>query len=453
MNTKKLSLIFSLLVVMVLTFTACSPKTTPTESIPSVQETEDEAVPTVPDKPSKLTFWMMKTFVDEGNLSMEAHVEEFEKATGIEVDFEMIPIDDLATRWSAAIESGNTPDLSYMDYNNLGQFQAKDLLLDVTDTIAEVQAKNGELTPALLESMTYNGKLYGVPMWAEPTVLYYRTDLFEKAGIANPPDTWEEFIEDAKLLTDPDNGVYGAGFGIGMSLTDTEWWVRDILWSFGASINAADGKTATVNTPEFKEAAQWFVDFYTKHNITPPGVVGWDDSGNNKSYLSGQSAMVINTGSVYNAIFNTADYPDLKENTKVAPVPGGPSGRFITGICNGIGIFKNTQNPYWSKQLMAWMMDKEWQREWMKFGGYLIVPAYPDLAEDPFWQTDAGRVFAEVPLYYAFIGYPGNFTPASGQIANTFVLTRNFMEVIVNDQPLEEMLDNLQAEVTEILNK
>jgi ABC-type glycerol-3-phosphate transport system substrate-binding protein len=486
MKIRKLSVIVSLFAAVMILVTACAPAATPppaatqppaaaetevmaepteapaaaeTEAMaeptepPAAAETEAMAEPAEPPKPEKLTFWMMKIFVDTGNESVQAHVEEFTKETGIPVDFELIPINDLSTRWSAAIESGNVPDLSYFDYNNLGQFHGQDLLLDVTDTVDAIQAKNGDLTPALLRSMTYDGRLYGVPMWAEPTVLYYRTDLFEKAGIANPPDTWDEFIADAKLLTDPANGVYGAGFGIGMNLTDSEWWFRDIIWSHGASLVAEDGVTAKADTPEFKQAAQFITDFYTTDNVTPPGVVGWDDAGNNKSYLSGQSAMIINTGSVYNAIFNTSDYPDLKETTKLALVPAGPAGRFVTGICNGMGIFKATQNPYWAQQLMMWMMDKEWQREWMQFGGYQIVPAYPDLAEDPFWQNDYGRVFGEVPQYYAFIGYPGPFTPAAGEVSNTFQLTSHFMEVVVNNQPLDEMLAKLQEDLTAIFQQ
>jgi multiple sugar transport system substrate-binding protein len=396
---------------------------------------------------------MQKTFVDEGNASMQARVDEFTKATGIQVDFQLISVDDLPTRWSAAIESGNVPDVSYFGYEDLGQFYNQGVLLDVTDAVDEIQAKYGDLTPALLQSVSVDNKYWGVPMWAEPTVLYYRTDLFEQAGIAKPPDTWDELVADAKKLTDPAKGIYGAGFGIGKDCSDSEWWFRDIIWSNGASLNAADGKTATANTPEFKQAAQYIVDFFTTDKVTPPGVVGWDDSGNNQAYLSGQVAMIINTGSVYNKIFNTADYPDLAKTTKISVVPAGPKGRFITGISNVMGVFKGTKDPYWAKQLIVWMMDKEWQRGWMKAGGYLMIPAHPDLAKDPFWQTDAGKVFAAVPQYYAFQGYPGPFTPNSGAIANNRLLTLAFEKVIVNKQPLDTMLTQLQADLTAALQK
>lgn len=453
----------SLLVVFSMLFAACTPAATeepaaeePADEEPAAEEPEEVDEPAVsepsePEKPDELTFWMMKIFVDTGNEAVEARVEEFTQATGIPVDLELIAINDLTTRWSAAIESGNVPDLTYMDYNTLGSFQANDQMLDVTTTVEEIQRINGEMTPSLLQSFSYSGKYYGVPMWAEPTVLYYRTDLLENAGIENPPETWEEFIEDAQLLTDPTTGVYGAGFCIGMDCTDSEWWFRDILWSHGASLLTADGQSPAVDTPEFRTAAQWIIDFFTEYDINPPAAVGWDDGGNNQAYLSGQSAMVINTGSIYNAIFNTEDYPDLKDTTKLALVPGGPEGRFITGISNGLALFKDAKNPYWGQQLMIWMMDKEWQREWMQFGGYQIVPAYPELGEDEFWQNDYGMVFSEVPEYYAFLGYPGDFTPAAGEITRSFIITRNLQEVIVNDQSLDDMLAQLHNDIAEVL--
>ncbi|HPL69137.1 MAG TPA: sugar ABC transporter substrate-binding protein [Brevefilum sp.] len=447
---KKIVLMLMSVLLILSLFSACAPVTTDTEEPGPVVEVESS----VDEKPEKITFWMMKIFVDTGNESVEARVEEFTKATGIPVDLELIAINDLMTRWSAAVESGNLPDLTYMDYNNLGGFQSRGLMLDVSETVDEIQRINGEMSPALLTSFSYGGQYYGVPMWAEPTVLYYRADLFEEAGIKSPPETWDEFIDDATLLTDPDTGVYGAGFCIGMDCTDSEWWFRDILWSYGASLLTADGKSSAVEEPEFREASQWIVDFFLNENkINPPSAIGWDDGGNNQAYLSGQSAMVINTGSVYNAIFNTDDYPDLKEQTKLALVPGGPEGRFITGISNGLAVFKDAKNPYWGQQLMIWMMDKEWQREWMTHGGYQIVPAYPELTEDEFWQNEYGKVFCDIPNYYAFLGYPGDFSPAAGEITKSFLLTRNLQEVIVNNQALDDMITQLHIDITDVIEK
>jgi len=459
MYKKKMLFGMSILIAAAMILGACAPVATQVQATPVATEsiapsaTQASNSPAEPAKPEKLTFWMQKTFVDEGNAEIEAHVKEFTEKTGIPVDLRMISVDDLPTQWSAAIESNDVPDVSYFGYEDLGRFYNQGVILDISDTVNDIETKYGKLTPELLKSVTIDGKYWGVPMWAEPTVLYYRKDLFQKAGIAAPPDTWDEFLQDAKKLTDSANGIYGAGYGIGKDDSDSEWWFRDLIWSNGGSLNAEDGKTATVNTPEVKATFQWIKDFFTTDKVTPPGVVGWDDGGNNTAWLSGQVAMVMNTGSIYNKIMTTPDYPDLKDNTGIALVPQGPKGRYITGISNVLGIFKGSKNPYWAKQLIIWMMDKEWQRTWMKSGNYLIIPAYPELAEDPFWQTEVGKVFAATPQYFAFLGYPGSYTPGSGEVANSRMLTDALEKVIVQNQPIDDVLKQFEVDLNATLNK
>lgn len=49
--------------------------------------------------------------------------------------------------------------------------------------------------------------VYGIPGWASVQVLYYRTDMFEEAGLS-APETWDDFRDAAIKLTDEKNGIY-----------------------------------------------------------------------------------------------------------------------------------------------------------------------------------------------------------------------------------------------------
>ena len=71
-----------------------------------------------------------------------------------------------------------------------------------------------------------------------------------------------------------------------------------------------------------------------------------------------------------------------------------------------------------AKKLIAYLLDMDFQKEWMKVSGYQVIPVYPTLAQDPYWDTEAGRVFAETPEYFEYLGYPGPFTPAAGEVYN-----------------------------------
>lgn len=406
------------------------------------------ALPATSAQSDELTFWMKKSFVEPSNEAIEARVAQFEQETGIEVNLEIIAYEDALPRWSAAIESGNVPDVSFFGYQEVGQFYGQGLLLDVTDLLAEIQAANGSMVEALVAPVTFEEKQWAIPFWSEATVLYYRTDLFEKAGLEGAPETWEQFLEYARELTDPAAGVYGAGYGIGRGNSDSEWWFRDLLWSHGAYLFNETGDQAAINSEEGALVFNWIKDFFNTERVTPPGVIGWDDGGNNQAYLSGQAAMVMNVGSIYYALVN--DRPDLLEVTGIGLVPGGPEGRYIAGISNNIGIFKDSDNPEQAKQLIAYMLDKEWVSEWVKTAGFQVVPVYPDLAEDEFWQSEAGQVFIETPQYYLFLGAEGSFSPVAGAVYNSRLLTDALESVIVSGTSVEDALAKLESDINEL---
>ena len=97
------------------------------------------------------------------------------------------------------------------------------------------------------------------------------------------------------------------------------------------------------------------------------------------------------------------------------------------------------------------MSDKDWQREWMKTGGFLLIPPYTDLIEDEYWQTDIGKVFGATPQFFAFLGYPGPYTPAAGEVATNRLLTNAMENYVVNDQPLDDVLKSLSDEINKVL--
>ena len=396
-----------------------------------------------------LSFWMKKSLADDSNAAIEARVAAFEQETGIDVDLRILPYEDFRPQWSAAIESGNVPDVSFFGYQEIGQFYKQGGLMDLTDLVGEIQAANGPMTESLVNAITFDGKMYGVPFWSESTILFYRKDLFEQAGLSGPPETWDQFLEYAALLTKPEDGIYGAGFGIGRGNSDAEWWFRDVIWDNGGFVFSEDGTSAALDTPEAKAALQWIADLFTTAGVTPPGAVGWDDSGNNKAYLAGQAAMVINVGSVYFVL--NRDLPDLLANTGFALVPGGPEGRFIAGISNNLGIFADAKNPDAAKQFVTYMLDAEWQAEWMKASGYQVVPVYPALAEDEFWNTEAGAVFTETPQFYRFLGAPGPFTAAAGEVYNSRLLTDGLEQMIVQGKSLDDAVADMQTAINEVI--
>ena len=112
---------------------------------------------------------------------------------GINVNVELLAYEEIFPRWTAAVESGDVPDISFFGYQEVGQFSAQGVLADVSQLLVDIESAYGEMFDNTIEAVTFNDISYAVPFWGEGSALYYRKDYFRAAGISAPPKTWEEF--------------------------------------------------------------------------------------------------------------------------------------------------------------------------------------------------------------------------------------------------------------------
>lgn len=399
-----------------------------------------------------LTVWMKKQLFEEQNSLITERAKQFGTDNDVNVNIEVIAYEDFYPKWSAAIESNTVPDVSFFGYQEVGQFYGKNVLEDVSDLVAKVESANGDIQPSLKKAVTFQDKQYAVPFWTESQVLYYRKDLLQNAGFTEPPKTWDEFREMAKKLTDPGKGVYGAGIGYGRGNSDAEFLTRGIIWSFGGSVDTQDGTTVIANSPETVAAAKYIRDIFLTDKSTPPSALGWDDSGNNKAYLSGQAAMIFNAGSVLATI--KKDNPDLYEKTGIAPFPAGPKGTFIPGISNNLGIFKDAKNKELAKKFIEYMVAADWYKTWIETGAPLTGPIYGKLASEPVWQEEKNKAFAESVKGFYFLGYPGEYNTKAGEVYNLRIVNDTFQKLLLepNYTP-ESAVKDLSAKIEEVYKK
>jgi multiple sugar transport system substrate-binding protein len=386
-----------------------------------------------------LTVWMKKGFVAEQNTAFEARAAEFAAATKSTVNVEMLAYEDAFPKWTAAIAAKNVPDVTFFGYQEVGQFAGQGVLADVSDVLKSLQDKNGRIFARSVEAVTFGGKSYAVPFWGEGSALYYRKDLFQAAGIAGPPKTWDEFRAAAIKLTDAPKGIYGAGIGYGDGNSDCEWLTRATIWSFGGSIFGADGKTIVFDSPETRAAIAYVVKLFTQDKVTPPAALGWNDAGNNTAYLSGQAAMIVNTGSV--AVALKKNNPELFAKTGIALIPGGPAGQFTAGISNNLAIFKDAKNVKGGKDFLAFVLDPKWYQQWIAVSAPLALPVYESLAKsDPVWQDPINKGFMDSMGTFKFLGYKGPYTPAAGKIYNLRLINALFQGIMAKGQSTDDAI-------------
>lgn len=126
-----------------------------------------------------------------------------------------------------------------------------------------------DLLPAIADALSYDGKLYAAPFYAESALTMYRTDLFEQAGLAMPESPSWRFIRNAaERITDRDNGIYGiclrgkAGWGENMAFVST------LAHSFGARWFDLEW-APQLQSAKWREAVEFYVDLLSEHG--PPG--------------------------------------------------------------------------------------------------------------------------------------------------------------------------------------
>jgi sorbitol/mannitol transport system substrate-binding protein len=126
-----------------------------------------------------------------------------------------------------------------------------------------------DLLPKIRDALSVDGKLYAAPFYGESSMIMYRTDLMEKAGLKMPESpTWDFVIDAAKKMTDKANDVYGiclrgkAGWGENMA------FLTAMSNSFGA--RWFDEKwEPQFNSPEWKDTLTTYVNLMKEAG--PPG--------------------------------------------------------------------------------------------------------------------------------------------------------------------------------------
>lgn len=396
-----------------------------------------------------LKVWILKTWSDTANQQLKERMAAYGEENNIKVEPEIINSSDISQKFNAAIESGQMPDVTFCMPFYLKTLESKGLLLDLTDTVKEIQETNGNLYENNVDFGVMDQKNVAVPLYNEPRVLFYRKDLLEEAGYKEPPKTFEELRTVAKDITDLGKGVYG--FGDAFSLCDDcENNSRTYLWSWGGTEFSEDTLSVTVNSSQTKEMVQFFVDMYREDKSIPESVLSWDDSGNNQSYISGQAAMVINTPTILSAL-QEEGLEDILENTAIAPLPTGPAGDYNYG--NGVFYVAHskTKYPEEAKGLIKYIMDKEWYSSWIEAVAPVQVPTYEAMAEDSFWKEYPQEVCMEVIPGGRYLGYPGSLETANCDAYTARYLGTMWQDILVNNMSVDEAVEKWETSLQSVL--
>jgi multiple sugar transport system substrate-binding protein len=229
----------------------------------------------------------------------------------ITVEFQGVPAEEMDARLTTQIAGGNPPDTVFVDMSSVVDYASRNALVDLEPYIAKSAAvKRDDYIGAFLDSVLWDDKMYGLPYDGETTGLFYRKDLFEAAGIAEPPKTWEELEAAAQALTT--EGQYGYI----MFAPEAAYYWYPYLWQNGGELLSDDGQTILFNSDAGKEAAEFYVGLA---QYSPPDFLNSNSYDGRVAFATGQVAMYV-AGAWFASVMQD-EYPDINDLWDAAPLP------------------------------------------------------------------------------------------------------------------------------------
>lgn len=377
------------------------------------------------------------------------HVAEGMKAAhpDLQVKVEAIALREHEKRVALGLTGGGQEGVTVIELSGstATRYLENDLLPKAPDDISTFVKDGKNFDKFFIDSASYDGTVYGVPLFRGQGALYYNTDMFKAAGLTAPPKTMEEFSTYAEKLTQRDASGKATVSGWSLRLSGGGQGIAEKFWlnlhQFGGAIlvPAGDGKWKTdfANEAGRKALKQYLANIFTTKTVTPEMPADAD------AFERGQTAMFMRESWVIGDIAKKA--PDLKYAT--APLPRGsialPTNLYVAGDDSAIGwefakAANSQENLIWLLQNVGWLPNRA--------------------------GLDYSSVTSKQPAFAAFVDYPKGYEfftlPSIGPIEE--ILTRVAAQLVVafgdpslagDDAKIDTFLKSSSDEVNTILDR
>ena len=205
-------------------------------------------------EPVELTLWVTSRDEDDFEAEMDAKFEEEHPWITLN---KIVKEGDPGNEFYQAVAAGNAPDLVNCSFTMMDTYM-KSGILEPLNAYTDNWDEWGNFTKEYVDMFTLDGNVYGVPYTVAPMLFGYNKALFEEAGIEKLPETWDEALEAAKKINNPDNQI--AGYAT-LAAEWTEWFFQYYVWQAGGDLTKQneDGTAElTFTDPAVMEAAKYY---------------------------------------------------------------------------------------------------------------------------------------------------------------------------------------------------
>jgi len=269
-----------------------------------------------PKKPSQpLVMWGL--WQDTSDL--DPVIQAFKKQTGIDVQYKKLAsVAGYQQQLLDALAQGRGPDIFVIHHTWVESQQG--IMAPAPATVIDPKAVNDEFVDVVSKDLVRNGHVYALPVSVDSLALYYNKDLLSAAGIARPPQTWDEVQQDVQKLTslNRDGTIQQSGIAMGTAANVNRPGdiVQALMLQNGLAINdPSTNAGVSIANDNGSNALTFYTDFANKAK----NVFTWDlqQDYSVDAFSEGKSAMMISYS--YQLAAVRAKNPRL--NFAVAPLP------------------------------------------------------------------------------------------------------------------------------------
>jgi multiple sugar transport system substrate-binding protein len=288
-------------------------------------------------------------------------IGKFESANpGAKVKLQTVSWTDINQKVTTLVSTNQAPDILNLDaYAN---FAGDKLLLPADDVLSP--DTQSDFIQKFADNGKYEGTQYGIPFVGSVRGLFYNKDMFKKAGIKEPPKTWDQLRADAEKIKAQ------GGTGYGMPLGPEEAQAEFSLFMWGNGGDWIDGDTWTVDKPQNVQALEFLNELANQDKVTQPNPGTTNRTDLWKVFGAGKIGMVM--GSNFYPVLLKDQNPKL--NYGVAPVPvNGSNDQVTLGVEDYLMAFNTTKHKPVVKAFLDFVFKQQNYGRFIDTEGFLPV--------------------------------------------------------------------------------
>ena len=354
---------------------------------------------------------------------------EAEKALGAKINFETVNANDLQPRITSAIQSGSGPDLIMLNNNHPQLYAAS--CVDMTDVVEPLAKAEGAQYPLVKANSAAGQKWLSAPWAVIGGMIAYRKSWFAEVGANEFPDTWEKYHEVGKKLKAKGRPI---GQTLGHTFGDAPTFSYPYLWSWGGKEVDESGKVV-LNSKETIDSVKFMTSFWK--DAHDEGGLAWDDTNNNRAFLSQTIPATLNGASIYiESLRNPDKYitekgAQLKTDILHAALPKGPAGQFSMHTYHSHVLPTYSKNQKAAKDFLRHMHSKPVYEKWFVSQKGFATPCTPEWEKHKVWTEDPVMEPYKVAARLARTpGFAGPSDAKAAEVLSKYIITDMYAKAV-----------------------